>query len=194
MYEKKGEFSSVVKGLRKEPLVILTKEQAWNKLEEQGAIAKIKTGINIKMVSERPIIFHMDDEHTRKTRCFSCQSTNAISFSAYSFKDMLIAVCPDCRVIKPFGRFYAFKKKAWIEYQQKLKRDEYLASLCPCGCGRPKKKVWAGKKCKQRYATLQSIMSGVGPSLDDLTVQLNFTNRCLDTYRLRQSKLKNVPH
>jgi len=194
MYEKKGEFSSVVKGLRKEPLVILTKEQAWNKLEQLGAIAKIKAGILIKMVSERPIIFHMDDEHTRKTRCFKCNSTNAISFPAYSFKDMFISACPDCHTIKPFGRFYMFKKKAWIEYQQKLRRDEYKASLCPCGCGRPKKKTWAGKRCKQRYATLQSIMSGVGPSLEDINVQLNFYNRCKETYNLRQKKLKNILH
>lgn len=196
--EKKGDFGEMVMGLRSNPVPTTSLNDAFNKLREQKAITKLNGGIVIEVIGNKPIKFNTNRLNVKKGKCFKCKNHNAVLFPVSKTYmpngniDLSIAVCPDCRVMRPFGKYYRYMVKQWIRMEEERRLKEYLASLCPCGCGRIKKTKWAGQRCKQRHDVLDSIVRGVGPTEGELTVQLNHTRKCLEVLKARESKLNNT--
>jgi len=203
--ENKGEFSGMVNGLITNPIPIISLNDAFYKLKKQEAIKKLNYGIVIPVISNIPIKFNTNRLNVRKGSCYHkdvkerpCGSSNAVlfpvskTFMPNNNDDLSIAVCPDCRNMKPFGKYYRYMVKQWVIKEEERKLKEYLASLCPCGCGRIKKTKWAGQRCKQRFDVLDSIVRGVGPTEGELTIQLNHTRKCLEVLKVRESKFNNT--
>lgn len=189
---EKGDFSRVVNLLNRDPKPTVTADMAMRRLRNQGAIEKLAKGLMIKFCSSKPIVFVTDSRQVKKGRCFACGNYNAMLFPVNSKfmpngnVDIYAAACPDCRVIKPYGKYYIWRRKQYI-------KEQYLASLCPCGCGRVKKQKWAGQRCKARFDTLDAITRGIGPTVGELTIQLNHINKCLELHKVRTNKLNNTP-
>jgi len=191
----KGDFSKVVNSLNRDPKPTTTADIAMRRLRKQGAIERLAKGLTIKFCSDKPIIFITDTRQVKKGKCFKCGNYNAMLFPVNSRcmpngnVDMFVAACPDCKTIKPYGKYYTWRRKHYVREQQEIQKKEYIASLCPCGCGRPKKVKWAGPGCSKRFEVLDAIVRGVGPSVGDLTIQLNHTKKCLELSKVRTNKL-----
>jgi hypothetical protein len=196
--QKTGEFSSMVKSLGQKPIkepVFLSSNQAWEKLQEQGIQKKLSSGIFLRDDSKFPLIKFVLNSRM-KTRCLNadCGSYNAIRFPAKNRNAFFMIACPDCRTMRPNGSVWENElQRRHTRDENKKKKQEYQASLCACGCGRVRKQKWADSKtCPARFKVLEQVKRGKGPSLEELTAQLNHIRNCLHETKQLNSNRKEV--